>query len=333
MASSRLCAQTSHGATETTRVCAPEATPEETAHNVFPRELPRALILDDGTRAVQYPEGHPFSWPGYRVVEPPYALEGGDWREWYVRLDEDDDVNLLWAIRDIDGVKVVLKVFEGSEVESGEREATAMHMCAHPGVLPLLGVLRRSQGASIYGVNAAALVMPCAERVFWDPFSTEASVPEKDVMSMVHSIASALEHVHGVGYAHCDVKGDNVFFLEGRWVLGDFGSASKGPWGPEFPVTSIYTVSPEMVAARRERTHYDGFKHDVWALGVTALSAFVCGKLYPCVDSLVLECIARGHAGVIDSLCVEASTRAFLEGALDANPERRSMGPLRLCRE
>lgn len=41
-------------------------------------------------------------------------------------------------------------------------------------------------------------------------------------------LVQAIRYIHSHGYIHMDVKADNVFYdIDGRWFLGDFGSACK----------------------------------------------------------------------------------------------------------
>jgi eukaryotic-like serine/threonine-protein kinase len=46
-----------------------------------------------------------------------------------------------------------------------------------------------------------------------------------ELLAMARGIASALAHIHGRGSVHRDVKPENIFRVEGRWKLGDFGFA------------------------------------------------------------------------------------------------------------
>ncbi len=52
-------------------------------------------------------------------------------------------------------------------------------------------------------------------------------LPETRVAEVAHVVLSALQHMHSMGYAHCDVKPDNVFVMaDGSCRLGDPGVAS-----------------------------------------------------------------------------------------------------------
>jgi serine/threonine protein kinase len=49
--------------------------------------------------------------------------------------------------------------------------------------------------------------------------------PLRTVAEAVRDIAQALAEMHQRGYAHRDLKPDNLFRFEGRWAVGDFGLA------------------------------------------------------------------------------------------------------------
>ena len=69
-------------------------------------------------------------------------------------------------------------------------------------------------------------------------------------VALLREIAGALVECHRRGIAHCDVKPDNIFHLDGRWVLGDFGLSMTPEQSPatepdEFLGTRHY-VAPEL---------------------------------------------------------------------------------------
>jgi serine/threonine protein kinase len=112
-------------------------------------------------------------------------------------------------------------------------------------------------------------------------------IAEAQVKSLVHSIASALDFLHGRGIAHRDIKPANILLpdplsLDGA-KLCDFDLASRAKTANEVrgditmtsPVGSAEFMAPEVVRAfcamDDERVKYDQ-KCDMWSLGVITYS-------------------------------------------------------------
>lgn len=112
-------------------------------------------------------------------------------------------------------------------------------------------------------------------------------IHEAQVKSLVHSIAAALDFLHGRGIAHRDIKPANILLpdplsLDGA-KLCDFDLASRAKTANEVrgdicmtsPVGSAEFMAPEVVRAfcamDDERVKYDQ-KCDMWSLGVITYS-------------------------------------------------------------
>ncbi|XP_065188139.1 hormonally up-regulated neu tumor-associated kinase-like [Sycon ciliatum] len=105
---------------------------------------------------------------------------------------------------------------------------------------------------------------------------------------IILGMAKALEHIHGCGFVHCDVKRENILFDApedggaNQYRLMDFGSArTLGDWYPQSNsgYTTVYAppeIFPEHKEVKRaDRKKYRGGQAlDVWELGITAL--FLC---------------------------------------------------------
>ena len=50
-------------------------------------------------------------------------------------------------------------------------------------------------------------------------------VEEATLVAVLHQIGKALRTIHARGLAHLDVKPDNIYCKQGRFLLGDFGLA------------------------------------------------------------------------------------------------------------
>ncbi|KAL3829812.1 hypothetical protein ACJIZ3_018614 [Penstemon smallii] len=136
---------------------------------------------------------------------------------------------------------------------------------------------------------------PCILQCFGDDFTTEdgeqlynilleyasggcladriipnKGLPEHAVKHYVKSMLTALNHIHKMGYVHCDVKPHNVLIVADEAAkLADFGSAirfiEKQAENDGFRGTVLY-AAPESIS-RQEYVP----ESDVWALGCTVL--------------------------------------------------------------
>eukprot|EP00418_Pyrodinium_bahamense_P052353 CAMPEP_0179164670 /NCGR_PEP_ID=MMETSP0796-20121207/80840_1 /TAXON_ID=73915 /ORGANISM="Pyrodinium bahamense, Strain pbaha01" /LENGTH=456 /DNA_ID=CAMNT_0020867169 /DNA_START=46 /DNA_END=1414 /DNA_ORIENTATION=+ len=115
------------------------------------------------------------------------------------------------------------------------------------------------------------MVMSLAEdgdlrRVVTESQAAKRMIPEPIVLSWMRQTLSGLEHLHGQGVVHRDLKSSNIFLCEGRRRIriGDFG-ISRILESTAFASSCVGTpayMSPELM--RNER--YD-YHVDMWALG------------------------------------------------------------------
>ncbi|GLU13553.1 hypothetical protein SLE2022_301850 [Rubroshorea leprosula] len=87
---------------------------------------------------------------------------------------------------------------------------------------------------------------------------------ESDVRRHTRSILKGLRHIHAKGFAHCDIKLQNILgFDNGGVKIADFGLAKKSGEAKKFEIrgTPLY-MAPESVT----ESEY-GSEADIWALG------------------------------------------------------------------
>ncbi|XP_051114137.1 mitogen-activated protein kinase kinase kinase 20-like [Andrographis paniculata] len=115
--------------------------------------------------------------------------------------------------------------------------------------------------------------------------SSAAGLPESEVKLFARSILRGLNHIHTVGYVHCDLKPDNILLvsdprrkidpkIQFRAKIGDFGLAKrvtnskqskKRKLEPYWRGTPMY-LSPEVVLDNVQEP-----PADIWALGCLVL--------------------------------------------------------------
>jgi serine/threonine protein kinase len=162
-------------------------------------------------------------------------------------------------------------------------------------------------------------VMPVAKTIR----EALGSDPEPEmVVAAVADFATTLEALAAEGVAHRDIKPDNLFELDGNWVIGDFGLVAypeKNPCtehGRRLGPTDY--MAPEM---RQDADQADPGPADVWALAKT-LWVLLTGQPLPLPGThrpaelahSLQERITFRFAGELDLL---------LEKATQIEPERR----------
>lgn len=89
----------------------------------------------------------------------------------------------------------------------------------HPSILPLYD--------SGEADGLLYFVMPFIEgATLSERISCEGPLPVEDALAIAREMANALDHAHGKGLVHRDVKPGNILFQGGRALLADFGLAT-----------------------------------------------------------------------------------------------------------
>lgn len=194
---------------------------------------------------------------GYKVVQPLKAAGHAT----IFRIKETDDPSA-----DAYVVKVVsLQGLDAKGRASAQQEVSLLKgLASHPNLIAF-------RDSFMEEAQLLYMIMSLAEdgdlrRVVTESQAAKRSIPEPIVLSWMRQTLSGLEHLHGQGVVHRDLKSSNIFLCEGRRRIriGDFG-ISRILESTAFASSCVGTpayMSPELMRNERYAYHVD-----MWALG------------------------------------------------------------------
>ena len=133
----------------------------------------------------------------------------------------------LYLVQDEEGLNRILKVIQRPD---NEGELTGIEKCravsSHiPGLVPVLKTGKLPDGRIWY-------VMPPADNLAqWPDYEPDTlagriskggGLPPDEVLRMTDKLLKTIRKLHEAGLAHCDVKPENILFLEGEPKLTDY---------------------------------------------------------------------------------------------------------------
>lgn len=157
-------------------------------------------------------------------------------------------------------IKRLAAAVSATDLAGLRREAEALRVLAHPGVVRLLDVVPDGEGI--------ALVLPYAPGGSLEARLEHGPLPPDEVADLGARLATALAAVHAAGLVHGDVKPGNVLFdREDQPLLADLGASRLRGAGPPHAATAGF-VAPEVL----DGAPVDA-PADLYALGVTLATA------------------------------------------------------------
>ena len=147
---------------------------------------------------------------------------------------------------------------------------------------------------------------------------------EERMWSVTYQLVAAFAYMQSQGYAHQDIKPENVFlFLDGSIRVGDLGSTQyiHCSYGEKRIVGTPFYMSPALkgaVASSRRTVFHNVFKSDVYSLGLTLLCMAILGKPATLINGNEEE-----TERVIDSVPYSSGFKDLLRNMLCENEEER----------
>ncbi|OHT14724.1 CMGC family protein kinase [Tritrichomonas foetus] len=130
--------------------------------------------------------------------------------------------------------------------------------------------------------NHVCIVMPLMYRSLFEGISQTQSLLDllQSIRNIMYQLLQGLDFIHQNGITHCDLKPDNILFIDDDFkdiLLIDFGSASLQPAGALQYIQSRFYRSPEVMLG----LPFDS-QIDIWSAGCVAAELFLDFAVFAC---------------------------------------------------
>lgn len=173
-------------------------------------------------------------------------------------------------------IKVIVAPSE-SDYAAIEREYQALIHITHPCVLRMTDCFWAQDSGQWLLVLVTELCRRDLSKLIKERGKSGQYWTEEEAWTLLKDLVSAFEYMQQQGYAHRDIKAENIFLTnEGQVKVGDFGSSrymAIAHMQATLAGSPLY-LSPLLKAAylaRQTRATHNVYKSDVYSLGVTML--------------------------------------------------------------
>ena len=176
------------------------------------------------------------------------------------RLSPEESLNTVYRVRN--GINEYALKWYDKQFRYLKEKSVYHAIGPHPNVLPTRNLGGFDAGG--FGILSPIAQMDLFQWIVHRHEETNSGVAEHEVRGFVRQIVQGLLHAHGKGWAHCDLKPDNVFLFDGdRLCLADWEAALPAH-APNRLAGTLYYMPPECFF----RTNTEARRGDVWSLGV-----------------------------------------------------------------
>ena len=185
-------------------------------------------------------------------------------------------------------IKVVDKNLPGKKlvVEAITNEVSVLEKLYHPNIVQLFESFIENDKAYI-------VIEYCSNGSMRHINKDRPGVVTNKLLDYFYDILSALDFIHSKGFAHSDIKTENILLDDYmRPKIADFGMAEHyevGQTSSCFKGSMPY-ASPEI----HSHIPYDPFKSDIWSLGISFYEMIMDKLPWPKQKELISAAIAQG---------------------------------------
>jgi serine/threonine protein kinase len=197
----------------------------------------------------------------------------------------------------------------------------------HPNIVKFKAAYLIPAGSSILKDNTIPEVWMAMEFLQGGTLNEASKIiklSEKHVAFVAREVSKALKYIHEQGFAHRDLKSQNVMLsIDGQVKLIDMGLMCDFRKGPRARMLgSPYWIPPEMI-----RSEPHSFQVDVWSMAVCLLE--LMNQRPPLYGNTIMSMFTVATKGLVSQIPENMTPdgKDFLTQCLQVEQEKRAMPP------